>query len=245
MIAFNFPRVWQLLAVISCLLLVYAQQNGVIEILKLEPGEIFHSPLGRHELEDALHFVLFVIHDITAILSCAYFVYLFRSSKDDPSHVIVGRICGLNFLLTSVSGFFLIAHRKSESAKHITSGDLNRITITTQGFNILAIGVNALLIKRYWNPVVTGLGLISFHMYNMLLGYRSLKFLLTMMLSASSPANHVEVGIELLILITLPQLLIDALYIAIHVTQLITGYKHFAWWLHHGMSVPHLVHPHA
>ena len=202
------------------------------------------SPLSRHELEDWQHFVVFCVHDISSIISCGFFVYLFALSLTDPYHKIIGRICGVNFVVTVISGFVLVYARKTETMKHITPSLLNTKTITTQGFCVLGICFNAFLLKRHIYNRLFPIMLVCFHIYGILMGLRSLHFLYEVIWKTDKTCydkHFVEVAIELLCMITIPQLIIDLIFIYLLLFQSLTHFRGFVWKLHHEMSVVFLI----
>ncbi|RYG62724.1 hypothetical protein EON64_17330, partial [archaeon] len=180
------------------------------------------SPVGRHQLESWEHYNLMVAHNIGAWCSLVFFAVLWRISKTNPLHRYLGRLLAVPLVLAIVTGFMLIYFRKSEELIHIHGQQIGRMTIVTQGFTVIGICLNAAVLQRWVRGPAASPGLLALHAFNLLLGLRSLHFLVsTYMQQGGYQTTEVnrEVCFELLWSLTLPQLAIDSFYLALHFLQ--------------------------
>ncbi len=177
------------------------------------------SPVGRHHLESLEHLYLFYVHDFFAFTSLFLFTVLWNMKKSNPWHKRIGRILAAPLIGAIITGFKLIAFRTSDSYVHIHAIQLGRVTISTQGYCVIGIIINAFVYLRWIEEAWMNKSLVVLHGFNVYMGLKSFHFLLSTYMQwndyQANEANR-EVAFELLFALTLPQLLIDTTYLLTH-----------------------------
>ena len=185
---------------------------------------VINSPLGRHEVENMTHYYFFCLHDITSILSLIGFAYLLWHGKGKKdNHVIIGRICGVVLLIAVISGFILIFSRTKgdDALVHTTPFDLNRALFLNQGITVVGLIFNAFLFQRWIKSSLFSLFLVFYHSFSFVMGLKALKYLLGAIFPnffgiRAESKYFQEISTELLLLITIPELIIDTILIIKH-----------------------------
>lgn len=204
------------------------------------------SILTRHDLESYAHYIAFCLHDFFAIVCCVLFtIQYLTGSNATINHVILGRVTAIMFLGATITGFALIYMRQVEDPAKKMARDFNGITIATQGYNVIGSFLNAFIFHRWitnktWFPIL----LVLIHFCSEYMGFLSLKFLLKVIFQyLFHPSSHggysksnFDNAIELLVLVTIPQLIFDFIFLYIHFSQYEQRYTSFSWRLHHRMS---------
>lgn len=179
------------------------------------------SPVGRHHLESIEHLYLFYAHDFFAFSSLFLFAVLWNMKKSNPLHKWIGRFLIIPLVGAIVTGFKLIAFRTSDSYVHIHAIQLGRVTISTQGYCVIGICINAFVYLRWIEESWLNKSLLILHGFNVYMGLRSFQFLLSTYMRwndyEANDANR-EVAFELLFALTLPQLILDISYFIVHLS---------------------------
>ena len=223
------------------------------KVILEEVIEIWHSPISRHEVDTFSHFLIFLIHDISAIVTLMFYAYLLWLEKGDKNHhkshhVLTGRLCGLSLVTALITGFLLIFATKKDDdvLYHIIPNDLNKTTVITQGYVVIGIILDAFVHERYLKNKFFSVLLILFHIFSLVMGFKSLAYLLGNIFPfyfglVAHDLHFQEISFELLFLLTIPQILCDSLYIYIHYLNYRTNYSNIVWKEHHSMSIVFLI----
>ena len=213
-------------------------------IFQLENSEIedklFISPLARHKLHNIEHYILFAVHDISSFLCLSLFICLLRIGKANQNHQLIGRIFIIPLAVAVFSGFCLCNKRSQDSKYSSAASMLFSITLGSQGWNIINISMNAFMPKRWITNTTFSLVLIFLHAYDFYLGLKSLKVLISLICQSTgtpSDSSLAETACNLLLIMTLPQLVNEAIYLWIHYWNRKRNYSTFSWPDHHNMSV--------
>lgn len=205
------------------------------------------SLVGRHQLESMEHLYWFYAHDFFAFTSLLLFAILWNMSKSNPYHKWIGRFLAFPLIGAIVTGFKLIAFRTSDEFVHIHAIQLGRMTISTQGYCVIGICLNAFIYLRWVKEEWMNKALLLIHAFNVYKGIRSFNFLLTtyMQWNNSYDTNEVnrEVAFELLFALTIPQLIVDGSYFCLHLALSIRPelVRNISWVDFHEMSVLGLI----
>ncbi len=198
------------------------------------------SFLGRHDVESYSHYIIFCLHDIFAMTCLVLFTIQYLTGNNaDINHVILGRITAIMFIGATITGFLLIHMRNVEDPSKRMAKDFNGITIITQGYSVIGSFLNAFIFNRWitnktWFPIL----LLMIHLYSQYMGFLSLKFLLKVILNTNNEftKSNFDTAIELSVMVTIPQIIFDFIFLLIHISQYERQYKNFSWRLHHKMS---------
>jgi hypothetical protein len=206
-------------------------------------GKGLRSPIGRHQLESYFHYFMFVIHDISSVLACILIVFQFLRNKDRLHH-IYGYTFLVNFFIALITGFWLIYIRSNDDKLHINSKEINLYTITTQGYCLIALFLHTFILgKRTLNKNFI-LFVKILHYFNILTGIRSLIFLGGNILRECNHKKEIlnrENSIEMFLTVTLPQLIVEVLYLYIIRQLEKQDFKNFDWYKHHKMGIVFIV----
>jgi hypothetical protein len=220
--------------------------NYVLSVSHAEGQDMtegLRSPVGRHQLEDYFHYIMFIIHDITSFFSCLFVIFQFYRNKD-KLHPIFGYIFILFFLGSIITGFWLIWLRSNDDKLHINSRDINVITISTQGYCLIGITLHTFVLGKVTLNKNFIFFLKSFHYFNILMGFRSFKFLMGNIFREA--VNHKDIlnsenSIEMFLTVTLPQLTVEVIYLYIIRQLEKNDFKNFNWYKHHKMGIIYIV----
>lgn len=229
-------------ALIFVSLLVAAE--SIFQLENSVDDKLFISPLARHRLQDFEHYVYFIIHDVSSFFCVSIFLYLWRIGRTNPNHKFVGRLFVIPLTLSVISGFCLCSRRSGDSKFSPAASSLFSITLGSQGWNIISISLNAFAPKGWISKNNFTLLLCILHIYDFYLGLKSLGLLLSLICRTTgteSDSSLVETSSDLLMIMTIPQLINEAIFIWIHYWNRKANYATFSWIDHHNMSVFFLI----
>jgi hypothetical protein len=208
-----------------------------------DTDEVFRSPIGRHVLQNFIHFLLFLIHDISSIVFCILIGFQFLRGKD-RLHIIYGFIFLGCFFIALTTGFCLIYMRSKDEKLHENSKGIIVYSITTQGYCVIALFLHSFILgKRTLNKNFI-LFLKIFHYFNIITGIRSFIFLTRNILREANTDKDLsirEFSLEMSFTLTWPQLIIEAIYLYIIRQLEKQDFKNFSWHKHHKLGIVLLV----
>jgi hypothetical protein len=197
------------------------------------------SPISRHIIHNYLHYSIFIIHDLSACLTLVLFLFLFNIPKT-KIHAFIGKYCIIPLSITIISGFLLIQCKLDSYSITNKDKDIYAITLFTQGTNIMLISINAFTIKIILKYKYLLYLLVYLHIYDLFCGIKSFIFLLNIIVQ-SNKKEQMDLALELLTVLTIPQIINEIFYIYIHYKYYITNYIYFIWKYHHKISIIFLI----
>lgn len=200
---------------------------------------IYYSPISRHIIYNYNHYLIFIIHDISSILTIILFFILSNIPKT-RIHKNIGKFSIFPLTITIISGFSLISNKINNN--NISNEVLNiySITLFTQGLNIINISLNAFFINKIIKNNYLIFTLVYLHIIDLYYGIKSL-FILLNTIYYSKNILWIELSFELLFILTVPQLLNEIYYIYIHYQYFIKNYQNFVFKKHHHLSIIFLI----
>jgi len=228
------------------LVLIFYLFGSATSIFQLEESNCtemqsnYFSPLARHRIEEFDHFLIYLVHDISSFFTIVLFLYLWQIGNSNPNHKYFGRLLFLPLSIAIISGFLLIHKRSVQSDLTRSVRQLYTVTLQTQGWNLFSISINAFLMKTWLCDNRFNILILMLHMYDFYLGLKSFWLLLSIIFHRTgNPTDNlfVETSVNLLFIMSLPQLLNELTYIWIHFWNRRQSYSNFNWTAHHNMSV--------
>jgi hypothetical protein len=203
-------------------------------------NEIYYSTISGHIIYNYEQYILYIIHDISSFLTLFLFIYLWNIYKYNGIHKIIGRLSLIPLIITIITGINLINNKLKYNSLTSIENKIYSITLMSQGYNFITISLNAFFMKIFINSKIFNLLLIFLHLYDLILGIKSL-FLLLWIIFNIKNNRLIETSIELLFILTIPQLINESIYIYIHYNNYNTNYKKIIWRTYHNMSVIFLI----
>jgi len=202
--------------------------------------DLIYSPISRHLIYNYNHYIIFIIHDLSSFLTLLLFIILWNIKKN-KIHKFIGFFSVIPLFITILSGFTLIKHQLNNN-NNLIEYKFYSITLFTQGTNFITISSNIFLLK-YLLKIQSKYPLYFLyfiHCYDLYNGIKSFLFLFYNIFY-SNKYEYKLLSLELLIILTIPQLLIEIYYFYIHYKYLIKNYLNFHWVNHHKLSIIFLI----
>jgi len=199
----------------------------------------FYSPISRHIVFDLKHYTIYIIHDCSCFLTLFLFIFLY--CKKSKFHSLIGTLTIIPLTISIISGFLLIYSKTFITEKDkLEYGPIYSITFFTQGSNIILISLNAFFIHYIRKYKYLLNLLVYFHFYDLYFGIKSFIFLLNNIIYSHNK-DIVEKSFELVVILSIPHIFNEIIYLYNHYLHIKTLFKYFEWKRHHQRSVIFLI----
>ena len=180
----------------------------------VKSGRCYRSPVGRHELDSFLHFVIFWVHDICALISFIGFIIclIFSKFSNMKKHIFVGKIVATVACVAALSGLVLVLFQyfhKLDDLLHIANRDIIINCVFPQFMCFLSTFINAFFIKLTIKHVLLLRLVILLIIFSFVINLNGIVFIINVLLSNDIGLIFKEVSFELLVILQFPIFLID------------------------------------
>lgn len=188
------------------------------------------SPIGKHELKDYKHLILFLVHDFSSAIICFIFVFQWLLEKNSKLHIKLGKILLYNTFLVLITGTILIFYIEKDTL-HITNKNILKKIIGTQAGTYITTIIHSFYIEKiYLKPYFKKI-LLLLHFYNICF----ILFAFYYIFENYTNNFEGEIFIELLFMLLIPELLFE--YINIYIVLTKNYLKKIDKKKHHKMNV--------
>ena len=198
----------------------------------------FYSPISRHIVFENKHYIVFIIHDIMSFFTLLLFFILWNTPKT-KLHSFFGKFTLVPLTISIITGFLLIKYKLDHKIISNDQSCIYSITLLTQGLNIINISLNAFFMNYFFKRTYFLYVLYQLHLLDIYYGIKSFIFLLKLIYSQNNIWS--EISLELLFILTIPQLLNEIYFVHFHYIGYKTNYQFFQWKNHHQLSILFLI----